>query len=443
MSHGMKVPGERNSTVRQAILEVLERGAATARDLSRLVGISEKEVAGHLEHLQRSLKKGDRTFVMEPAECAKCGFRFTERTRLTKPSSCPECRAERVHPPQFRVVGPAESPRAPVRTGLPQRMLGFTGRRVSRIGLGLAALGRPGYINVGHGADLGPDPTIEALEARALSVLDAAFQGGIRYFDAARSYGRSEEFLARWLATAPPEVTVGSKWGYAYTAGWKVQAAVHEQKEHSLARLVSQLAESRQWLGDRLHLYQIHSATQESGVLGNREVLDELARLKEAGVAIGLTVSGPHQADTIRRALECSGPYGRIFDCVQATWNLLETSAGSALEEAHQAGLGVIVKEAVANGRLTDRPSANGLARPQRELLTGRLGRSLDQVALAAVLARPWVDVVLSGASTVDQLESNLQAATLVWDDDAEGLIQGLARVPAIYWEERAALPWN
>ena len=65
-----------------------------------------------------------------------------------------------------------------------------------RIGLGLAALGRPGYINLGHDADLGVARTPEALEARCHQVLDAAYAGGVRYFDAARSYGRAEAFLA-------------------------------------------------------------------------------------------------------------------------------------------------------------------------------------------------------------------------------------------------------
>ena len=65
-------------------------------------------------------------------------------------------------------------------------------------------------------------------EARA--VLDEAWGAGIRYFDAARSYGRAESFLAGWLVTrgiAPEAVVVGSKWGYTYTAGWSVVAEKH------------------------------------------------------------------------------------------------------------------------------------------------------------------------------------------------------------------------
>ena len=67
------------------------------------MGISEKDVAGHLEHLQRSLRTGGAALEVLPAECLACGFVFKERTRLTRPGSCPECRATRIDPPAFRI----------------------------------------------------------------------------------------------------------------------------------------------------------------------------------------------------------------------------------------------------------------------------------------------------------------------------------------------------
>src|SRR5262245_58972668 len=208
------------------------------------------------------------------------------------------------------------------------RPLGDSDLLVSRMGLGLAALGRPGYINLGHAGDLASDYDVAAMEAHCHAVLDIAWQSGVRYFDAARSYGRAEAFLASWLAArgiAPGDVTVGSKWGYTYTAGWRVEAEKHEVKDHSLAVLRRQWKESRELLGPHLDLYQIHSATLDSGVLDNADVLAELARLKEQGVRIGLTLTGPRQADTLRKALDST--IG-LFDSVQATWNLLEPSAG-------------------------------------------------------------------------------------------------------------------
>src|SRR5262249_23384934 len=284
---------------------------------------------------------------------------------------------------------------------------------VSRLGLGLAALGRPGYINLGHAADLHAGYDVQAMQAWAHAVLDAAWQAGVRYFDAARSYGRAETFLASLL---PPrdisrgEVTVSSKWGYTYTAGWRVAADRHEVKDHSLATLRRQLGESQELLGEYLALYQIHSATRESGVLEDREVLEALARLRATGVKVGLTLSGPNQAETLRQAMDVTVEGQRLFDCVQATWNLLEPSAGPALARAHQAGRGVVVKEALANGRLTARNAAPAFAarRRLREGVAPRLGATLDALALAAVLAQPWANAVLSGATTLEQLRSNL-----------------------------------
>jgi aryl-alcohol dehydrogenase-like predicted oxidoreductase len=315
--------------------------------------------------------------------------------------------------------------------------LGETSLDVSRIGLGLAALGRPAYINLGHAADLGADTEVGVLRARAHEVCDAAYAAGVRYFDAARSYGRAEEFLGSWLTErglGRDQVSVGSKWGYTYTADWRLDAEVNEVKDLSIDTLRRQESETRTNLGAALGLYQIHSATLDSGVLEDRAVLDELARLRsEEGWFTGLTVTGPRQADTVARALEVGA-----FDCVQATWNLMEPSVGAALAAAHDAGLGVIIKEGVANGRLTARGDAPVLVEVAAEL-----GVAADALALACVLAQPWVDVVLSGASTVAMLQSNLGALDVTVPGDAWERLSGLAEDPDQYWEQRSELAWT
>jgi aryl-alcohol dehydrogenase-like predicted oxidoreductase len=319
---------------------------------------------------------------------------------------------------------------------------------VSRIGLGLAALGRPGYITLGHGADLPASHDVAAMEAHAHRVLDIAWASGVRYFDAARSYGRAEDFLGSWLRLrdiAPADVVVGSKWGYVYTAGWRTDADVHEVKDHSLATLRRQIRESRDRLGEYLDLYQIHSATLESGVLDDAAVLDELALLRRSGLRIGLSVSGARQSDTVRRALEVERDGQRLFSAVQATWNLLERSAEASLDEAHQAGLTVIVKEALANGALTERNDDPAIA-PRLDVLReegARLGVGMDAVALAAAIAQPWAGLVLSGAATADQLRSNLRALACPWDDAIDARLGALELDPREYWARRSRLPWT
>lgn len=311
----------------------------------------------------------------------------------------------------------------------------------AHIGFGLAAVGRPGYITLGRDADLPPSRSVEALRERTRELLDAAYALGVRYIDVARSYGRSEEFLADWLHARSDirDVVIGSKWGYTYTAAWNAGAAgPHEVKDHSLAAYVRQREESAQLLGERLDLYQIHSVTPESPALTDKELHAKLAELAADGVTVGLSVSGPEQAAAIRAALEVTVDGEPLFRTVQATYNALETSAGPALAEAHDAGLTVLVKEAMANGRLAD-PHAPAALRE----IAGATGLGRDAVALALVLHQPWAGVVLSGAATSVQLVSNLHAAAV--DLDAEQLerLAGLAEEPAAYWERRGQLPWH
>ena len=322
--------------------------------------------------------------------------------------------------------------------------LGSTGLTVTPLGLGLAALGRPAYINVGRDADLGADRRVPTLRQRAHEVLDAAYDYGVRYFDVARSYGLAEDFLASWIAARdlpPGAVTVGSKWGYAYIGGWRMDAPVHEVKDHSLEALLRQTAESRGVLGQHLQLYQVHSATLESGILDDRAVLGELARLRQEGLTIGLSLSGPDQALVARRALAVEVDGLNPFSSVQATWNLLETSAGPALAEAHAAGWGVIIKEALANGRLTPRGADPALS--VVAAVAEAHSSTVDAVAIAAAMAQPWVDVVLSGAATTAQVHSNARAVDLDLSGADLARLSGLAGDPVSYWTQRRQMSWS
>ncbi len=198
---------------------------------------------------------------------------------------------------------------------------------------------------------------------------------------------------------------MSSKWGYVYTADWEIAADPPEVKHHDVETFKRQLEETRSNLGDWLDLYQIHSATPDSGVLENDAVL---SAMQEAGVPLGVSVSGTSQAETIDRAASLG-----IFSAVQATWNLHERAAGDALARS---GLKVIVKEGLANGRLAAR----------------------DAQALAVALAQPWADVVLSGAASIDVLRSNLRALETEPVDEP-----GLAEESAAYWALRSSLAWN
>ncbi|MGW2874115.1 aldo/keto reductase [Kitasatospora sp. NPDC001225] len=316
----------------------------------------------------------------------------------------------------------------------------------ARLGLGTAAVGRPGYINLGRDTDLPADRTVDALRARTHTLLDAAYAAGVRYLDTARSYGRAEEFLGQWLAEHPraaAEVTVGSKWGYTYTADWRTSGvAAHEVKEHSTAVYDRQIRETRALLGDHLDVYLVHSVTPDSPALTDPALHRRLAALAADGVRVGLSTSGPAQAGTIRRALAVTADGRPLFTAVQATWNLLETSAAPALAEAHAAGWLVVVKEAMANGRLAGR-NATGPDTTALRTLAQHTGATADALALAVAAAQPWADTVLSGAATPDQLTSNLAATHLRPTPEDLAALAPMAEPAEAYWRTRAALPWS
>ena len=306
------------------------------------------------------------------------------------------------------------------------------------LGLGLAAIGRPAYITTGRNADLDDDRSVDAMRGRAHDLLDAAWARGIRFFDAARSYGRAEEFLGSWLAAHPErraELTIESKWGYAYVGGWRMDAEVHERKEHSLGMLERQWPETLAALGGPPDVYLVHSLTPDSPALADDPLLDRLRELAASGVRIGVSTSGPGQGAALdaARALPDSP-----FSAVQATWNLLEPSAAPALARAHGAGWLVVVKEAVANGRLTpagDEPRATALADAD--------GLALDAFAIGIARAQPWSDVVLSGAVTEQQLASNLASRAPVGATTDAAELAALAEDPAAYWAARSARAWT
>ena len=282
-----------------------------------------------------------------------------------------------------------------------------------------------------------PERSRSALAARAHELLDHAYALGIRYFDAARSYGDAERFLGSWLdERGIDDAFVASKWGYTYVGGWRMDSERHEVKSHDLETFERQLGESLALLAGRLRLYQVHSLTPDSPLLADQPLLRRLSTLRADGIEVGASTSGPAQAEAIERLLAVTVDDRPLFGSVQATWNLLEPSAGPALADAHARGLRVVVKEAVANGRLTSR----GADIDRLSAVAGRHRVGVDAVAIAAALAQPWCDVVLSGAVTTDQLRSNATAVALTPAELAA--LSTLAEPPGDYWAARGRRPW-
>lgn len=342
-----------------------------------------------------------------------------------------------------------------------------------RVGLGLAALGRPGYINLQRDSHL-TSRSVEGMQQQADAVMDELFYQSrslskkqnddsgeeklIPWLDCARSYGLSEKFVGEYLRSnniSPTDVYVSSKWGYTYVADWNVELGdgePHEVKDHSLSNFLKQVQETSEHIGDYVKLYQVHSATFDSGILTNKDVHEALHKCREEkGWSIGLSVSGPSQDELIREAMQIkvAGQH-RLFDSVQCTYNILEQRPHDALLEAHKSGMDIIIKEGLANGRTLNHPKLIELSQT--------LGCETDQLALAAILAQPFQPRVLSGSVTSAQLRSNLGSLYSIDNNmsvyerlvsTAEGkevlqqLMDSCKMESEKYWNDRSALKWN
>lgn len=319
-------------------------------------------------------------------------------------------------------------------------------QKVSVLGLGLAALGRPAYINSGRREDIGEDRGKEVLKERTLDLLNYALKNNINYFDMARSYGDAESFFSEWYSENHPEdIFVSSKWGYEYTGNWDMNAKQHEKKDHSLSTLTRQYSESKKNLGEALNLFQVHSLTPDSPVFKSSEIQQKLMELKSDGLLIGGSVSGDHQKIAIEKmlALELDGE--RLFDTVQVTYNLLETSAEKVMKTAHEEGMLVIAKEVLANGRLTTRNPEWKMTFPGKIFYeeSEKLGASPEETAMAWVMAKDFVDIVLSGAVTVDQVKSNLKSLRISSKLKNIDILNIMQENPVDYWNIRSKLGWQ
>ncbi|WP_111684391.1 aldo/keto reductase [Winogradskyella tangerina] len=315
----------------------------------------------------------------------------------------------------------------------------------TRIGLGLAALGRPDYINIRSNPDI--DKSVNAFKKNTFEVLDKAYTMGIRDFDVAPSYGLGEQFLLEWnKSRAYSDVNLSTKFGYTYVANWEIGfKGKHEIKEHSLSKLNEQWEVSKAFLPN-LSIYQIHSATLETGVLTNNKVLSRLHELKQThGLKIGLSSSGTAQNAIISEALKVTFDGVELFDSFQVTFNIFEQSTFSILKQLLVNNKTVIIKEALANGRVFKHSNFENYQEAYHllESLQTKYNIGTDAIAIRYIIDILAPTIVLSGASNTAHLKQNLKALDFELTDSELEKLKSLAILPKHYWAERQSLEWN
>ncbi len=311
------------------------------------------------------------------------------------------------------------------------------------LGIGTAALGRPQYINVRQ-----EDSCLssEEFKQQSLSVLEQAYQLGIRYFDTAPGYGLAEQLLLDWIQSKNDDsITIATKWGYTYVANFDPNATVHEIKEHSLENLNTQWEVSKAF-GKALKVYQIHSATLDTGVLENRAVLERLQELKiKYNLQIGLTSTGANQVEVLQKAAAIMVGGKPLFDAFQVTYNILDQSVHQIASQLLQDGKRIIIKETLANGRLfrNARYPHYTPVYTVLERLATKYTVGVDAIALQFCVQTLPNSIVLSGAASVSHLISNLKVESFVLTiEEIEELVT-LRYHETNYWSERKQLAWN
>ncbi|WP_055436799.1 aldo/keto reductase [Lacinutrix algicola] len=312
------------------------------------------------------------------------------------------------------------------------------------LGLGTAALGRPQYINIRQ--KQANNSNIETFRKHSFSVLENAYNLGIRYFDTAPGYGLAEDLLIEWLKTKnDSSIEIATKWGYTYVANFNANAKVHEVKEHSLEKLIEQWEVSKQFF-PYLKVYQIHSATLQTGVLKNEAVLKQLAFLKkEHNLKIGLTTTGTNQVEVIKEALNVLVDGEQLFDMFQVTYNFLDQSLSDISNELIKQNKSIVIKEAVANGRVFKNnkyPHYKALY-TVLDTLSDKYKVGVDAISLKYCEQTIPESIVLSGASNSDQLDENLKANSFSLSKTDIELLNTFKTTPELYWTERKNLQWN
>ena len=312
------------------------------------------------------------------------------------------------------------------------------------LGLGTAALGRPQYINVRQ--DNATNTDLETFRKHSFQVLEEAYNAGIRYFDTAPGYGLAEELVLEWVQTKnDSSIEIATKWGYTYTANFDANATVHEIKEHSLAKLNEQWNFSKQLL-PYLKVYQIHSATLETGVLENTEVLAQLGFLKkEHHLQIGLTTSGTNQVEVIKKALEVFVDGKPLFDLFQVTYNFLDQSLQKISDELIKQNKTIVIKEALANGRVFRNKTYTNYNNLYNvlEILSKKHTVGVDAISLKYCEQTISNSIVLSGASSTNQLKENVKLNDFSLSTNEIELLNSFKTAPELYWTERKQLQWH
>ena len=254
--------------------------------------------------------------------------------------------------------------------------------------------------------------------AGTASVVDAALDTGINFFDTADVYGsgQSEEFLGRALKGRRERAVIATKFGMKMGEG----------KEGARPEYIRQALDAslRRLHTDTIDLYQIHRPDPNTPIADTMQALNDAVK---AGKVREIGCSN-FSAEQMRAARATFGP--RWFATVQNNYSLLKREPeAEVLPECARTGVGFLPYFPLANGLLTgkyrkDEPfpessrgkdafgpkifSSENLERVEALIAFAQSrSHSLLELAFSWLAARPEVCSVIAGAKTADQVRAN------------------------------------
>jgi aryl-alcohol dehydrogenase-like predicted oxidoreductase len=322
------------------------------------------------------------------------------------------------------------------------RLLGSTGLYVSELCLGTMTYGSSGFWEVMGGLKQ------DAVTAQ----VKRAFDAGINFIDTANvySFGQSETLLGQAikdLGLPRDQLVIATK----ATGTMDPSPNGRGQSRYHLMNAVD--ASLRRLQLDHIDLYQVHGFDPLTPFEESLSALNDVVRCGKVRT-IGLCNLAAWQ---VMKALAISDQRGWArFESVQAYYTIasrdLEREVVPLLQDQK---LGLMVWSPLAGGLLAGRTGRDGKGPDGTRRATfdfppidkERAFRCIDamrpiaekhrvsvaQIALAWLLAKPWVSTVIIGARSMEQLDDNIAAASVTLDADDMRTLDDVSRLPQEY----------
>lgn len=278
-------------------------------------------------------------------------------------------------------------------TSLPTSTLGRTGLQVTKLGYGAMEI---------RGSRIWGGRPVE--DHQAETILNSVLDSGITFIDTANDYGRSEEYIGRYISGRRDEYVLATKCGCTVVR----RDDTTDDTPHVWTRenLFRGLNESlTRMKTDHVDIIQLHNPSVEQTEQG--ELVDALQEMKDQGKVrwIGCSSTNPHLQTYIEQG---------VFDTFQIPYSALEREHEGLIQAAADAGAGVIVRGGVARGE-----PGSGLGDKRRwatweaanldELLDP--GENRTQFLLRFTNAHPGMATNIVGTLNPEHLAANVEAA--------------------------------